>query len=78
MYRLNIIIPYLKVYHFNAMIELINSKTSRFYYMWLVMSFWDEQWKTISIFYGLCGLIIFGTTLLQKTLKIYPDYHYTE
>lgn len=36
-------------------------------FSWLVMSFWDDQWKTITIFYGLCGFMIFGTTLLPKT-----------
>jgi DHA1 family bicyclomycin/chloramphenicol resistance-like MFS transporter len=38
-------------------------------FSWLVMNFWDSEWKTITIFYVFCGLMIFGSTLLRKPMN---------
>ncbi|MDF4498208.1 multidrug effflux MFS transporter [Vibrio parahaemolyticus] len=36
---------------------------------WLVMNFWDSEWKTITIFYVFCGLMIFGSTFLRNPMN---------
>ncbi|MEZ8325527.1 multidrug effflux MFS transporter [Vibrio cyclitrophicus] len=38
-------------------------------FSWLVINFWDSEWKTITIFYVFGGLMIFGSTFLRKPMN---------